>query len=178
MLANTIGVRSNYDMLVDWAPIILSVLAFVMSIYSVYVATKHFEMSSRPYVWAMNNAFVDGDNKLREQPSHFQLFCDNAPALIVLAEYKFYVCEGEEKKIVDEFRLENEIVHPHEKAQYTFGWENFNSTFRGLAKEQRLFREIRLAYRPFGSKRSYFFEQGSFLDTQQAVWTHVDQHAT
>ena len=178
MMADTNEVRPAYDMVVDWLPIILSLLAFAISIYSVYVATKQFEMSSRPYVWAMNHAFVDGNNTLKEQPSHFQIICNNAPALIVFAEYKFYLCDGDEKKLLHEFRIENEILHPHEKTQYTYGWDGFASTFTGLEKEQRLFREIRLAYRPFGSKRSYFFEQASFLDARQPVWTHTNQHAT
>ena len=168
-----------YEYLLAWAPIWLSLVAVVVSLYALRATANQFASSARPYAWIENHAYLDSNGQPINQPSTFQVICENAPAKLVYIEYKFFriLAQGE-KELLHEFRKDDSVVFPSGKTQYTYGWGAFPETLRSLSAGEKLERETRIAYQHLSSKRTYFYERKSLIGSDDGHWRTTFEQAT
>ena len=168
-----------YQYLLDWSPIIVSLLAVVISLYALRAAAKQFASAARPYAWIENHSFIDPNGQHINQPSTFQIICENAPAKLVFVEYKFSrVPATGEKETIHQFRKDDSVVFPSDKSQYTYDWGGFQAAVESLATGDSLERETRIAYQPLGNTMTYSYERISLMSQKDLRWRTDFEHAT
>ena len=145
----------------EYIPIIIAVIALVISIYSAHLSRKEFIIKNRPYVYANSRANDEGTIDVKS----ILICCINAPAKIVKQEYSYMFYKkneyGEEeivKTIPLESSLTSNVLYPSEKTDtqifFPYDFEEI------LAKDpnDRLRRKVRLDYKELSTKRKYYFE--------------------
>ena len=80
--------------LVEWAPIIIALIALTVSLYTAYLSRRSFIAAHRPYIWALSYSFLDPDHKtLRPVPSMVGYRVLNAPAKVAVCSVKIVLGE-------------------------------------------------------------------------------------
>ena len=71
----------------EYIPVVIAVIALVVSLYSVYLTRKSFIASHRPFVWASNYGVIDTDKKtIIPIPLRVAYRVRNAPVKIIQTE--------------------------------------------------------------------------------------------
>ena len=154
--------KTNY--LIQWVPIIISLIALVVSLISVYLAWRFFVASHRPYVWASSYGVPDPVKKtIIPVPHRVAYRIKNSPAKIIRTEVRVNL-SGETLFAHTDTNL---VRSPDERSEWSFSFseKDFKKLMdrddKDKAKLQRL---ISIDYSSLDGGKIYHYElQQSFV---------------
>ncbi len=153
--------------LLVYIPIIIAIFALAVSVCSIYLTSKSFITSHRPYVWASNYGVIDPDKKtIIPIPHRVGFRVKNSPARIIRMEVKISL--NNETLLVH--TDENLKRFPDERSEWAFGIgkEDFEKIMNRSDKDKsKLVRLISLEYSSFDGGKTYHHKlQQSFSPTE------------
>ncbi len=148
------------NLLLQYMPIIVAVIALGISLYSAHLTRKSFIASHRPYVWGGNYGVIDSENKTIIPIPHRLLYrVKNSPAKIIKTEIKITL--NDETLLVH--KDENLARFPDENSEWNFsiGEENYNQIMNRSTEDQaNLLRHISIEYSSLGGGEKYMYKLG------------------
>lgn len=144
----------------EWIPIIIALLAIIVSIYSLNKSSKEYSRSSRPFVWAINFAVLDSNNRIVPQPRQIAFRVKNSPAKIHKLDFKiFSISDNNKEKIIFSDKLEDMVRFPDEKSQWTYdiAMDKFDGIISSYSNDH-IYRQINLEYSLLGGKKIFNYE--------------------
>jgi len=167
--------KTNY--LLVYIPIIIATFALAVSVCSIYLTSKSFITSHRPYVWASNYGVIDSDKKtIIPIPHRVGFRVKNSPARIIRMEVKISL--NNETLLVHTY--ENLVRFPDEASEWSFSIseEHFKEIMnRSNEDKSRLLRLISLEYSSLDGGKTYHYKlQQSFSPTENQ-WKDTSEEA-
>jgi hypothetical protein len=165
-------------LLLEWAPIIVAIIAVGFSGYSMYLSRKGFIASHRPYVWAGTHGYLDNNNKVVVDVNTLRKLCLNAPAKIIVQEYSYIVVkeDGSKDTILKESGIEKFIMYPADpkvsQEWHTMDANKLNSAINDPSIK-KILRKVRIEYKEVSSNRKYFFEGEWEYNKERKDWKPI-----
>jgi len=167
--------KTNY--LSVYIPIIIAIIALIMSLYSIYLTRKIFVVSHRPYVWALNYVAKDHDTgEIIPVPSKAMFRVKNSPARIIRMEVKINL----NMETLLGWLEENLVQFPHEMTEWNFwiGKENFDKIMdRSNEEKSKLVRLISLEYSSLDGGKIYHFNLQQSFNPIENQWKDISEKA-
>jgi hypothetical protein len=167
--------KANY--FVTWVPIVVALIALLVSLRSASFAKKAFVKAHRPYVWAISYAVPDSENKtLIPVPSRIGYRVKNAPAKIISSNIEINL---DKQQLFSDLQ-ENFVRFPDDKSEWSFGFskEKFEEIIKQSGKDKsKLLRVIALKYSSLDGGKIYSYElRQSFIPVDNQ-WRDIDSKA-
>ncbi len=158
-------------------PVVIAVIALVVSLYSVYLTRRSFIASHRPYVWASNYGVIDADKKtIIPIPFRVAYRVKNAPAKIVRTEVRISL--GAQQLLV---HADHNIVRfQDERSEWSFsiGKDQFEQIMHRSDDERaRLSREISVEYSSLDGGTNYHYKLQQSFNTAENQWKDTYEEA-
>jgi len=159
----------------EYMPVVIAVIALVVSLYSVYLTRRSFITSHRPYVWAINYGVID-NNTIKPIPSRVAYRVRNAPARIIRAEVK--IDFDEEQLLV--YSDQNIVRFPDDRSEWSFsiGKDEFERIMnRSNEDKAKLSRIISIEYSSLDGGKVYHYELKQSFNTADNQWKDISETA-
>jgi hypothetical protein len=161
----------------NWIPILISVLALIATIYSLYRTGVQYKRSIRPFVYACNfRAKVSEGNNVIEMPNMIAVRVHNAPARIQQLDIKIILNEN----AIFHLTKKNLLIYPDESADWN--WDIKKDIFewimnRSDSEKSKLIRKVTIDYSSLDGYKKYYFkmEQSFLIDQNQ--WGIISEDA-
>lgn len=161
----------------DWVPIIIAVIALVVSIISMRWTIIEHRNNLRPFVWAINYAVIDNENKTYIQvPFRAAYRVKNSPAKILQTEVKILY----DSQVLLTNTEKNFVRFPDENSEWSFaiGKEEFEKIMKRppneLSKLQRL---ISIEYSALDGLKIYHFKLTQVFVPADNQWKDINVEA-
>jgi hypothetical protein len=155
------------------APIIIAALAFLVSIYSVFLSTRDFIATHRPYVYVISRKMAQNDKTVMDVKTVLYA-CLNAPAKITNHVICYEIVKTNENGIEDinEIPLESlgQIILYPTAAPETQQTILYDFEKEVLYPNVKLRRKIKIEYKELSSDRTYHFEGVWDYNKMYNVW--------
>lgn len=163
--------------LLEYIPIIIAVIAVIVSLYSVYLTRESFIASHRPYVWASNYGVIDPDKKtIIPIPFRVAYRVRNSPAKIIRTEVKVNL--RAEPLLV--YNDQNIVRFPDERSEWSFsiGEEDFKKIMnRSNEEKAKLSRFISIEYSSLDGERIYHYKLQQSFNPTDNQWKDTTEEA-
>lgn len=161
----------------EWMPIIIAIIALVMSIISLYWTRKEYIKSNRPFVWASNYGVIDAENKTII-PIPFRIGCrvKNSPARILQMEVSVIL----NKSILFTHAEKNFVRFPDETSEWSFsiGKDEYEKIMnRSDGEKSNLKRIISIVYSSLDGGKIYHYRLEQLFIKAENQWEGVLQKA-
>jgi len=167
---------TNY--LINSIPIIIAIIALIVSLYSVYLTRKSFIASYRPYVWAMSYGVIDQKNKtIIPVPHKLAYRVKNSPAKIIFSKIKI---DLNDKELFSDI-TKNLVRFPDDTSEWAFGIseEQFQQIMNHSPKEKsNLIRIISLKYSSINGGNVYSYNLRQTFNPKENQWKDFTIEAT
>ena len=156
--------------LIEWAPILVALAAFCVSITSLYWSRIQYRASSRPYVWLIDFATLNEQRILVNHPEVVALRVMNAPAAIIKTNYKFYVVSGTSERVIHSSQETDFVRFPDPNSQATYTFPAFNKAIQECEPGDTPKRYLRIEYSSLSIGKTYYYESVSTYDFSEQRW--------
>lgn len=158
-------------------PILISFLALIATIISLYMTRVQYIKSVRPFVYACNfNAKVSEGNNVIAMPNMVAVRVHNAPARIQQLDIKILL----NGNTLFHLSQKNLLIYPDERADWN--WDIRKDIFelimnRSDDEKSKLIRKVTIDYYSLDSHKKYYFrmEQSFLIDQNQ--WGMISEEA-
>ena len=159
----------------EYIPVVIAVIALVVSLYSVFLTRKSFIASHRPFVWASNYGVVDSNkNTIIPIPFRVAYRVQNAPAKIIVSEVKIYL--GAEQLLS---HTDRDIVRfPDERSEWSFsiGKDKFEKIMDRPDRD-KLSRLISIKYSSLDGGKAYNYRLQQSFNPDENQWKDISEEA-
>ena len=156
-------------------PIIVAIIALVVSLSSLYFTNKSFSISHRPYVWALSYAVPDPENKtLIQIPYRMGCFVNNSPAKIKKIELKINL----DKETLFSLVEKNLVRFPLANSEWTvsIGQKDYENIMNRPEEEQaKLLRIVTMEYSALGGGKTYHYKQVQSFIPADNQWKDINE---
>ncbi len=161
-----------------YVPILIAIIALSVSIYSMFLTTKIFVETNRPYVVALSYGIIDNSkNTIIPDPSKIRFRVINSPAKIIRIQIKINL---NTETLIDFTETENMVQIPYETAEWSLDMdkEAFNKLMdRPNEDKSKLVRIVSIEYSSLGGGKIYHFKlKQSFLPSLNR-WNNIEAEA-
>jgi hypothetical protein len=164
--------------LLEYLPILIAVVAVIISLYSAHLTRKSFIASHRPYVWASNYGVIDQDKKtIIPIPHRVGYRIKNSPAKIILTEVEISL----NNETLFNYKDENIVRFPDESSEWSFsiGEKDFKNIMnRSNEDKSKLTRHISLKYSSLGGGKIYHYELQQTFEPIENQWKDKSEKAS
>ncbi len=164
--------------IVSWAPIIIALLALIVSLLSLRWAISQFRASSRPYVWAMNFATLNEQQLLVNQLSTVAIKVSNSPAKIKSISYEYCYLANGEKKTLYSYLDNGRVLFPDGASQFTHVYAELEDERNKLSSDLHICRDVKIEYSSLSGKGSYSYSNSSKLLPGKIQWELENEVST
>ena len=164
--------------IINWSPIIIALLALIVSLLSLRWAIYQFRASSRPYVWAMNFATLNESQQLINQLHTVAIKVSNNPARISSISYEFYYLVNGERKVLHSHKADSHVLFPDGFSQFTYTYAEFEEEREKLSEKLHICRNVEIEYSDLSSKTSYTYSNTSRLLHGKNQWELDKEEST
>lgn len=164
---------SYIDNTIKTLPIIVSILALAIS---TYYTRKSFVASHRPYVWAVNYAFINGSNIYVPVPEKVAYRVKNSPAKIISVEIKILL---NDQVLLSETE-KDAVRFPDDRSEWTFsiGIEEFKKIMnRSDEEKNKILRLIRINYSSIDGEGNYHYTLNQSYNSIEKNWKMLKEDA-
>lgn len=161
----------------EYMPVVIAVIALLVSLYSVYLTRNAFIASHRPYVWASNYGVIDADRKtIIPIPFRVAYRVKNAPARILRAEVKINLGAKELLAHSDH----NMVRFPDERSEWSFSIskDQFEEIMnRPVDEKGKLSRLISVEYSSLDGGKNYNYKLVQSYSPAENQWKDTNEEA-
>lgn len=163
--------------LLEYIPVVIAVIALVLSLYSVFLTRSSFIASHRPYVWATNYGVIDPDRKtIIPIPFRVAYRVTNAPARIVRTQVTISLST----KPVLTHEETNLVRFPDDRSEWSFGIgeEEFKKLMnRSEEDKAKLSRLIMVEYSSLDGGKTYHYRLQQSFSPAENQWKDISEEA-
>jgi len=161
----------------EYMPVVIAVIALLVSLYSVCLTRRSFIASHRPYVWASNYGVLDADAKtIIPIPFRVAYRVKNAPAKILHAEVAINLGTQELLSHADH----NMVRFPDETSEWSFSIskDQFERIMgRPDDEKAQLSRLISVEYSSLDGGKNYHYKLLQSYSPAENQWKDTNEEA-
>ncbi len=161
-------------------PIIIGIIALIVSIGSLYFTSKSYRRNSRPFVWAIDFGYLD-NGKILRQANVITFKVSNSPAKIILLKLEIVLGAGVNREVLFTYLVREIIRYPDSNAQWThsISTEDFTKIIKKYEQSQgsELFRFVEIKYSSLGGGITYIHNLHEKYDKGSNNWSEYKTNA-
>ena len=161
-----------------YIPILIAIIAVVISLYSAYLSRKSFSLSTRPYVWASSYGVIDQNNKsIIPVPASLGYRVINSPTQVLKNEV---IISLGDKEIFSHKEC-NFVRFPDGTSEWSFsiGKDDYDSIIEQYeCSEESLVRTVDIIYKSLNGAEKYCYSLKQEFIMKDNQWIDTLSQAT